>query len=138
VGVDIATIEDGSVANSTIAINPIDPEALIYEKSPTLGTLYNRIISGNFDINKQEIESEAVPFTFNKSTVFNGSTVYDWKLNGSKINSPNQNSIVFRNDTNTSGQSSIGISVSNDTILQKATKSFGLIFGEITKNDAQF
>lgn len=138
VGVDIATIEDGSVANSTIAINPVDPEALVYEKSPTLGTLYNRIISSSFDIDKQEIEFEVVPFTFNKSTVYNGSTIYDWKLNGSKISSPNQNSIVFRNDSNTSGQSSIGISVSNNTILQKATKNFSLIFGETIKNDAQF
>lgn len=138
VGVEVSTIDDGPVANTTITINPVEPEALFYEKSPTLGTLYNRIISSSFEINRPEIEFEVIPFSFNKDAVFAGSTVYDWRLNGSKINSPNQNSLVFRNDKNEKGQSAIGITLSNNTILQKANKTFNLIFGETVKNDAQF
>jgi hypothetical protein len=137
IGVEISTVEDGSVANDNIFISPIDPEVLFYEKSPTLGTLYNKIVSGSFSIDYPEVEFEVVPFTFNKNAIFNNSTVYNWTLNGSKISSPNQNSIVFRNDKNEQGQASIGASVSNDTILQKTNNSFNLIFGK-SLNDAQF
>lgn len=139
IGVDISTIEEGSVANSSIFINPVTPEVLIYEKSPTLGTLYNKIVSDNFSINKPEIEFEASPFSFKKDSVLNLSTIYEWSLNGSKINSPNQSSLVFRNEENKQGQASIGVSVSNETILQKNNSAFGLIFGESnTTNDARF
>lgn len=138
VGVDISTIEDGSVANETVAISPKNPEALFYEKSPTLGTLYNKLISNSFTLIGNEVEFEIIPFGFNKSSFFRGSNIYDWKLNNSKISSPNQNSLVFRNDSNTTGQSNIGVSISNETMLQSATNNFSLIFGENLKNDNQF
>ncbi len=138
VGVDVSSIEDGSVANETIFIDPKNPEALFYEKSPTLGTLYNKIVSDSFNMIGSEVEFEIVPFAFNKSSVFRGSTIYDWKLNGSKITSPNQNSLVFRNDSGAAGQATIGVNLSNETMLQSAFKSFSLIFGENIKNDAQF
>jgi hypothetical protein len=137
VGVEISTIDDGAVANTSVVLNPISPEVLVYEKSPTLGTLYNSVVSDSFSINRPEIEFEAAPFALNKDSILGGSTVYNWKLNGSKINSPNQNSIVFRNEKNEEGESSIGISLSNDTLLQKTSNSFNLIFNKNT-NDAQF
>jgi hypothetical protein len=137
VGVDISTTEDGSVADSTISINPSNPEVLIYEKSPTLGTLYNNVISNSFAINTPEIEFEAAPYFFDKELVSNRSTVYGWKLNGSKINAPNGNSLVFRNEKNEKGKSTIGIDISNSTMLQRASESFNLIFGE-TENEFRF
>lgn len=137
IGVDISTITEGSVANSTIAINPVTPEVSIYEKSPTLGTLYNNAISSSFSINTPEVEFEAVPYFFDKNLVSNLSTVYGWKLNGTKTNAPNINSLVFRNEKNEKGKATIGIDVSNSTMLQRVSKSFSLIFGE-TKNEFQF
>jgi hypothetical protein len=137
VGVDISTMEDNSVANSTISINPVSPEVLIYEKSPTLGALYNNAISSSFSINTPEIEFEAVPYFFDKDLVSNRSTVYGWKLNGSKINSPNINSLIFRNEKNEEGRATIGVDISNSTMLQRASNSFSLIFGE-TKNEFRF
>jgi hypothetical protein len=138
VGVEISSIADGAVANSSIYINPVSPEVLVYEKNPTLGTLYNYSIPSTFSINKPEIEFEAVPYFFKKDSIQNLSTVFDWKLNGSKVNSPNQNSIVFRNEENKEGRASIGVSVSNETILQKSAANFGLDFGLNNKNDFQF
>jgi hypothetical protein len=137
VGVEISTIEDGAVANTSINIDSQNPEVIIYEKNPILGTLYNNIVSNLFQINIPEIEFEAVPYFFKKDSVLNKSTAYDWKLNGSKINSPNTNSLVFRNEKNQKGQANIGISISNETILQKASNNFKLNFGEQT-NDFQF
>lgn len=139
VGVEISTIEDGAVANATIAVNPVAPEALIYEKSPTLGTLYNKVVPSNFSISSPEIEFEVVPYFFNKVLVENKSTVYNWKLNGSKINAPNQNSVVFRNEKNEVGKSSVGVTVSNTTLLQTDSYDFNLLFGNTnTLNDFQF
>jgi len=135
VGVDISTIEDGSVANETISIIPKEPMVLFYEKSQTLGTLYNKIVTGDFNLTSAEIEFETVPFAFNKKSIFNQTVIYDWKLNGSKISSPNQNSLVFRNDSNSSGQATIGVNISNETMLQKANNSFRLIFGENINNE---
>ena len=112
-------------------------EVLVYEKSPTLGTLYNSTIGNSFSINSPEIEFEAVPYFFDKNLVSNLSTVYGWKLNGSKVNAPNKNSLVFRNEENKQGRATIGIDISNSTLLQKASESFSLIFGE-TKNEFQF
>ncbi len=130
IGVEISTIEDGAVANNSIFINPTEPKILIYEKSPDLGTLYNKIVGDSFSINKTEIEFEAVPYFFKKDSILNKATVYSWKLNGQKINAPNQNSLVFRNENNQDGTASISIDVSNETILQKAREGFSLIFGQ--------
>jgi len=138
IGVEISTISDGAVANTSIIFVPAKPEALVYEKNPVLGTLYNKIIPDSFSITQQEIEFEVVPFYFNSVEVFGGSTVYDWKLNGSKIASPNQNTLVFRNDKNEKGRSSIGVSISNSTLFQKASGFFSLIFGEKTQNETSF
>jgi len=138
IGVEISTVADGAVANSSIFINPISPEVLIYEKNPTLGTLYNYSVPSSFSINKPEIEFEAVPYFFKEDSVLNLSTIFNWRLNGSKINSPNQNSIVFRNENNEEGSASVGVDVSNETLLQKDSINFGLNFGVSNKNDFQF
>ena len=99
-------------------------------------------LSGNNrDAAVTQVSSQPVKSTSNGGHLsFNGSggyaTVYNWKLNGSKIDSPNKNSIVFRNEKNEEGESTIGISLSNNTLLQKALGSFKLIFGK--NNDTQF
>lgn len=138
IGVEISTIEDGAVANSSITINPVNPDVVVYEKSPTLGTLYNKAISNSFSIKIPEFEIEAVPYFFNKDLVLNKSTLFNWKLNGQTISSPNKNSVVFRNDKNEEGQSDISVSVSNTTLLQKATEGFKLLFEKSNPNDFQF
>jgi len=137
ISVEISTVADGVVAQANTYLGAYSPMTVIYEKNPIFGTLYERAVAGNFYLDRPEIEFEAVPYFFNKGEVLNRSTVYNWQLNGQRVNAPNQNSIVFRNEENQSGQSSINLSVTNTTLLQQAGSNFNLLFGDIL-NDFTF
>jgi hypothetical protein len=133
IGVEITTMKGVPVAHHTILIPKLKPEVVFYEKNPTQGTTYNKSIFQNLTMTGPEIEIEAVPFYFKKEEVINGNTFYEWFLNNQKISSPNTSSLVFRNENDEDGQSTIGINIKNKTMLQYAKNSFNLVFKEQKK-----
>ena len=133
--------QDGSLhASKVIEVGPSDTEALIYQTNSLLGVLFNKAVLADFNLNGKEGTFEAYPYFFSTNTRNNPSLSYNWGMNNSSINVPStQDNMTFRNDNGSTGNSIVSVNISTvGKILQSASKSFNLNFGQSSKNFFNF
>ena len=129
--VNISSKDESFSTEKTITIHPENPKVLIYENNPLLGVLTNHAITSDFTLNSKspEVSFFAAPYFFRSNLLSNGTTGYEWTMNGAPISENNGNTVTFRNDSNLKGASIVGLDVSqNGSTYQTISANFSIIF----------
>lgn len=128
--VKVSSTDGVSLGSASATINPQSPQVAFYENDPLLGVLYNRNLS-SYTMQGKELSITAVPFYFNAGTEPE-SFQFKWTMNGQSIASQSDPStLTVRNTTGVSGNSTIGLQISNVLkVLQFASNSMSIIFNK--------
>jgi len=104
----------GSRATETIIIRPVDPEVLIYENRPLIGTNHNQMIPEKINLVSNVISLKAEPFYF-PGHVLNRLIGFRWLLNGNVIqpNTSNPTQITLQRPVEASGSAIIRVDAVN-------------------------
>lgn len=118
----IASSLDGQYdATRQINIPIISPKIIFYKKSPTDGVLYNQALVDDTLMSENEFTIVAEPFFLaykNKESSF----TYDWKINGTSIDTPSKKTELTIRPTSRGGYATIGITMENlKSFFQKVT-----------------
>jgi hypothetical protein len=118
---------------------PTPAELAVYEKNPIYGTLFEKRIVGDFNLNRTEIEFEVFPFYFDNNIFYDGNA-FTWKVNGEEsTSSTDPRFITLRRTDDNPGAAGISVEIRhNDKILQAARQYFNLIFEENIDNEFNF
>lgn len=133
IGVEVESPTTNLLAETEILIELSDPQILLYENNPLLGTVFEQAVSGNFMLDRQEIDFKAVPYFFSVNHPGDFDLGYEWFINGSKIQvGPTQNTLTFRNVGDLQGKSDINLQINHlGKLLQGSATGFSLDFGKI-------
>lgn len=115
--------------SNSVKLNHVSPQVLMYEDSPTLGVLFNKAVSGEFNLTKDEIKFSAFPLFFSTQNK-NLKVGYTWAMDANPVDVPKyQNTIIFRKTSATKGTASIRLLIDNAShILQRSILSFVLTY----------
>jgi len=132
VTVEVSARNSSLIATKTIPLQNFEPQTIIYEINPLLGIIFEQSITGDFMLEREEVEFAAIPFFFSAERQADSFLEYEWFLNGSKINvNSNKSSIIFRNTENQSGSARISLKLEHlNNILQGSVSSISLEFSE--------
>lgn len=128
VEVEVSTADGKTKGKGLMITAPQSSEALMYEKNPLYGILYNKEIGSNeFHLKDKEVTLKAEPFFV--STIASN-LQYQWSINGGQIPVPvGQSYVTLRNATGQQGTSLINVVVNNTThLLQQISKSVPINF----------
>ncbi len=127
--VDVETLDGSLRAQRTISIKDHSPKVFFYKKDSLLGTMFNTAISGQFNLNEDEISIVAYPFFFSERDFLRGNLQYSWSMNNKRVDN-DSNAIVLRQEEESEGTSNLSLSVKNvSKMMQSARESFGIVFG---------
>lgn len=118
VTVEIETPSGDRVAKESITIPISQPEVLLYNHSPLLGTLYKDALAGDYmlDSATEEVEITAIPYFFLASRSTAPQLTFDWEMNGSTL-SPNdrKNMVRFRRQEGVEGEARVDVEVDDSS-----------------------
>jgi len=128
IGVEISNLQKTELYKKTIKIKMRQPEILFYEEHPLEGTLYQKSIPQNFDIQKQDIVIRAEPYFFPKDDVETLS--FGWDTGGEKITPLSRKNIIgLTTLLNSEGESVISLFIENtQKLFQEVASEFKLSF----------
>lgn len=126
----VVSNKDQSVnAEGSVVINLADPKVLTYFNTGTLGTLYNRALSGIYTFGIKEVNIVAVPYFFNTTDSTLPYVNYTWTMNNRPLD-VFENMLTIRNVATSTGISTISTTaaVTSGASNQSDTTSFSLKF----------
>jgi hypothetical protein len=127
VSVEVATPDGSAHAARSVTIEPVTPQALLYEVAPLLGIRFDRAIGDTVGIT-DEATFEAFPLYI---TPGDTSATAAWTVNGTTAQSKNGNArqITLRKTGTGAGQYAIGFTyASASRMFEQAERSFTLTF----------
>ena len=132
--VDVRSTDGVSLGSASVTITPRSPEIAFYENDPLLGVLYNNNLS-NYAMQGKELSVTAIPFFFNTGGE-PSDLQFKWTMNGQSIATQNDpTTLTVRNETGASGNSTIGLQISNALkTLQFTSKSMMVTFSKDNQN----
>jgi hypothetical protein len=137
VTVTVTNADKTLVAEGGIEIVPAAPLVLLYENNPELGVLYNKALSSNISLQKNEVWIAAAPYFFDADAKNNPNLKYDWNLNGQPVGDA-ADTLVLRRVGDAAGSSLLSLQVSNTRrILQFGNANLNIAFGRQTKTGGQ-
>lgn len=121
---------DNGVAYGNLRLNPTEPFIVFYKKDPLYGIEFQRRLVGNEDFKgSNEISIISAPFFYESSEYKNNYLVYNWSINGKKIEGNGSPVQVFRQKEGTSGTSKISLTVESPSRpLQFSSQLLDLTF----------
>ena len=128
------SVETSSRAKSirsqqNIILAPQNTRLLFYESNPVEGIIYEKAISGTFNLTREDFSVKAEPYFFSNKSRSGGNLSYGWFLGGKKITPDSSEQITLKQTGNSSGVSSLSLTIENLTnIFEQASKSFTLNF----------
>lgn len=132
VEVTVSSIDGILSGTERISLRPREPQLLIYEDNPLLGTLFNGALGETFSLIGGETRFIAYPYFI--STRSRGAThlEYVWKLDNDIVTPGDDvGSITVNHSGGGSGNAIISLSLQNTRdFLQQAAKQFTITFGE--------
>lgn len=116
------------VAQSFIDIAPTDPQIVFYENDPYYGQIFDRTLSGVFDLKTDEVQILAAPYHLSKENFAN--LKYEWRLNGRLVPElTNSRTAIFKKPEGEAGQSNLSLRVENlNRVLQQADSNLVVRF----------
>ncbi|KND48544.1 MAG: hypothetical protein AB200_02340 [Parcubacteria bacterium C7867-005] len=132
ISVNVRTEDNSIVGEKEITLKGTAPKVLVYENHPLYGILYNKEVSGEFELKDKEVTFTASPYYFGTRSLASD-LGYKWLINnvssGNNFVGP---SATFRQEGSGSGVSQVTLKIDHSSkYLQSASKSFRLKFGEI-------
>lgn len=117
------------VAESSITIDPSDPEILFYENDPYYGYLYEQALGSSVELKRDEIQVVVSPYYVSRE---NRGIQYSWRLNGQDAPQlETSQTAIFRRPDDSRGTSIIDVEVKNARrVLQFAEGSLSIRFDE--------
>lgn len=116
VTVTASSVDGKYNAVKTINIPIISPKIIFYKKSPTEGILYNQALLNNVLIEEDETTIVAEPYFLalrGNESLF----TYDWKINGKKVNTPNNKREITIRPSSRGGYATISLTMKNLRVL---------------------
>lgn len=126
--VEIVDGEDAPVAQSYINVAPTSSGLLVYEKNPLFGFLFNREVSGVYQVGEQEISFSAFPLYFSTKDKDDSNLLYSWRSSSSQDDSGS--TVTYRIPDGAKGQAAVSVKATNSsTLRQTVEKKMTLQFG---------
>lgn len=128
--VNVSSAAGVSLGTASATVTPVSPQVVFYENNPLLGILYNKGLS-NYTMQDKELSVTVAPFYFNAGSE-PVNLQYKWTMNGQSIASQSDPAtLTVRNETNSNGNSTIGLQINNALkVLQSASNSMSITFGK--------
>lgn len=127
----ISSSEGKILIEKKFEIKLANTKVIAYEQNPLLGTLFNRAVQGAYALGSEnEAAIVGIPLFFSANSQDFSNLSFTWKMNGKAIsNKDNGNTIIFRDESETSGQTLIDLSVNQkDNSAQYGSTRFSLLF----------
>jgi hypothetical protein len=140
VSVHVTTVEGDVQGDGSLLITPSGAGVLAYQNDPTYGVLFNKAMSGDFNLTSDEITLSAYPFNVSTDSRSDPNLEYTWSINSSPIDvAQSQSDLDFRNSGNNSGTSLISVGVQDtDKIRQSASYNFNILLNQKSKAPFNF
>ena len=134
VEVQVSAINSTLVASQSIKVRSQAGEVVLYENNPLLGIVYEKAISGNFLLERSQVDFEAVPYFFGVLQRDSDNLKYTWLINNVRVasKSPQENYLLLQNANNEDGRAIITARVEHlQNILQNGQVQLELNFKKI-------
>jgi hypothetical protein len=135
--VEVSALNSTLTASQQVVVRSTQPEILLYENNPLLGVIYEQAVIGDFLLERNQIDFEAVPYFFSALTKNDNDLIYDWAINGVKVTSkaPNENYLLLQNNDNEEGRALISATVRHaQKILQTTKTNLNLDFKKVNES----
>ncbi len=123
VSVAVTNANGSLVGGASLSLSAEQPSLRIYKNDPLLGILYDRALSGSYNITGTESTLYAAPFSL---ATTGGAPFIQWFLNGSSAQTGS--SITLRPTGSGQGNASLSLTASSGN-LTPVTAALSLIFG---------
>lgn len=124
-------VGSGATAKRSVYITPREPEILIYESNPLLGTLYSKAFVRGIQLGSSEVTFVAEPFGFSGKNKIYSTLEYIWSINNEVSNpadSPNRITVRVPEE-GTSGTSLVKVQITNtNKVLQEKSREIPIKF----------
>ena len=125
----LVTTPDGTIESSGfVTIQPFDPEIVVYENAPLLGTRFDQAIMTQFVLVEEEVTLEAFPLYVQTPR----DLTYLWTLDSTAVEEVQKETprmVTFRRQGAGSGRFTVGFSMKSlNRLFEKATTQFQLTF----------
>jgi len=123
-------ISGGASASGKITLNTTNPKILFYKNDPSLGVKWETALSNGFTINSNGETITVEPYFFSPKNINSADLVFDWSLNGEKIQTPDPKNILsIKPEAGQSGSATIKVVVNNiKTLFQSLEKQINVQF----------
>lgn len=140
VGVNVSSPNSVSKAKDEVFIDMFQPQILLYEDNPMYGTLFEKVISGNFSLEREEVKLAAMPYFFNINSRNNLDIDYKWFMNGKNLDvGTKENFLILRNVEKISGSSEVRLDTSlTENILQNSKTAVRIDYTNATSSLENF
>lgn len=134
--VEVSTRDNLVRARGQTLIKTVEPEIIFYPVRPLDGLLFNQPIGRIYELTDEELTVRAEPYYFSLAEVDSGRLLFSWLLNGQRISaSPADPALATFREEGGAGENRVSLSIENpDKILQSASRSFVIVFGETNFN----
>lgn len=121
------SVEVGATSK-TISIVPQPTNISLYEYSPLFGTRFEKELSGNLNLTKDDVTFEVVPWFFSAPNRNSGFLSMSWTVNGLPTRSQGNRSLLnLRKGTTQKGKAVVGVRVKHtERTLQSNSTSFSI------------
>jgi hypothetical protein len=123
VTVAISSLDGATSTAAEIDLTPDTQKLVWYESSPKYGPLYATALTGEHTVSGSDISLLVEPYFFSPGDRTSQEITYEWRLNGEPITPPRgaPNTLFLHRDTDSTGDASLALSVSNtSTLFQEA------------------
>lgn len=127
VSVTVESLNSELRAKKTILINQINPNVVLYENNPIYGSIFEKALTGTFNMDREEVSFTAVPYFFSASNRSDADLRYSWYENSRKIGDETFSSFINYINPNRekSGASKIKVEVDHtEHIFQDSSVEF--------------
>ncbi|HCY18136.1 MAG: hypothetical protein UR62_C0009G0007 [Candidatus Nomurabacteria bacterium GW2011_GWF2_35_12] len=128
--VKVSDISGGASTSGKITLNTTNPKILFYQNDPALGVKWERTLNNGFTINPNGETLTVEPYFFSPQNLNSADLVFDWSLNGEKIQTPSPKNILsIKPEAGQSGSATIKVVVNNiRTLFQSIEKQINVRF----------
>lgn len=126
ISVEVSAVNSTLKASQTLNFKSTSPEVVLYENNPILGIVYEHAIQGSFNLERPQVDFEAIPYYYSADFKDAINLDYGWTINGAKIatKAVNENYLVLRNDQNIDGKALIGSTLQHSSNILQTTQTY--------------
>jgi hypothetical protein len=129
---EATTLDGQTTVRERVDLSPVNPQVHLYNEHPRYGTIFERILAGEYLMSEPEMTIRGIPFFFSKNSMGSGDVAFSWRMNNlvTGASEGNQTFLTVRREDGTRGLSNISLRARNHgKTSQQAQNNFNLRFG---------